>query len=261
MIQAVVLDLDGTLLNTEHEISSYNYEVIQQLKAQNIAIFLATGRSFNSMRPYYQQLKLNTPAICYNGAKIVYSDGTVTEFPVAEEQVKKMIDLAHVRSIHMNIYQDEVWYVEDAKNEESQLYHQISGLTPVQRSFDTLPHYKSTKVLYVSSHEVLLTLQAQLHEIFGQDIESTFSKPYFLEILQAGVHKGSTVKKVMQEYGIELKNVIAFGDQFNDMEMLQTVGIGIAMENAVPKLKEVAVDIAQPHNKSGVGVYLQRYLA
>ena len=93
MIQAVVLDLDGTLLDHHHQIPPLNRDVLNALKEKGVRIYIATGRTFLSMKPYYDQLNLDTPAISYNGAKVVYKDGRIEESGLTHQQVHFLIEL------------------------------------------------------------------------------------------------------------------------------------------------------------------------
>jgi len=260
MIKAVMIDLDGTLLNDDHKISDINKEVLKKLGAKGIKIFLATGRSYESMRPYHEELHLTTPAICYNGAKIIYPNGDEKEYPVKENSLKTLIEIAREYNTHLNLYQDEVWFSEDISNEETKLYIEISGLEPIKKDFDRLDNMYSTKLLYVGEHENLLRIEKEIKNRLGDSVYTTFSRPFFLEILDKNVNKGTAMKNIMEEESISLSQVIAFGDGLNDKEMIETAGIGVAMDGAFEELKEVADHVTISNNKSGVGEFLKKYL-
>ena len=260
MIQAVVLDLDGTTLDESHQIPPLNREVIKKLKLQGIKVYIATGRTYLSMKPYYDILQLDTPAICYNGAKVVYANGLVREEGISHEQASFLIDLAEKYNIHLNLYQDEKWYTHSSQSTWAKEYATISGLSPIQINWEDLSTYASTKALYLGKRTRLLDLIPVITDRWKTTLHLTSSKPHFLEVLKADVHKGNAVKKMMVEEGIPLENVIAFGDGLNDLEMLQTVGLGIAMDNGFEELKSVASDIALPNSNAGVGEYLKRFL-
>ena len=97
-------------------------------------------------------------------------------------------------------------------------------------------------------------------ETTGDQVAVTSSIRTFLEVLRRGVNKGQALQHVMRRYEIDLRDVVAFGDGLNDLEMLQEVGLGVAMENAYQELKVAADDIAPHHQRGGVGLYLQRLL-
>ncbi|RUA06849.1 MAG: HAD family phosphatase [Fusobacteria bacterium] len=260
MIKAVMLDLDGTLLTDDHIISDTNKEVLKKLIEKGVKVYLVTGRSFDAMKQYHQELGLDTPAICYNGAKIVYPNGEFNEYPIRDNELKTLIDIAHETETHLNIYQHEVWYCENTENEETKTYIHISGLTPTQINFNDLKELFSTKILYIADHEKLLEVEREIKSRLGNKVFTTFSKPFFLEVLYGDVNKGSTMEKIMKKEGIDLADVIAFGDGLNDLEMLQMAGIGVAMEKSFPELLKVADEVTGSNNESGVGEFLKRYL-
>ena len=260
MIEAVVLDLDGTTLDEHHQIPPLNQEVIRTLRAQGVKVYIATGRTYLSMKPYYDLLQLDTPAICYNGAKVVYANGTVREEGISHEQTAFLIDLAATHKLHLNVYQDEKWYTNTSQSTWAKEYAHISGLSPVQVKWEDLSTYASTKALYLGERTRLLDLVPLITHKWKDTLHLTSSKPHFLEVLKADVHKGNAIKRIMEEDEIPLENVIAFGDGLNDVEMLQTAGVGVAMKNGFEELKAIASDIALPNSQAGVGEYLKRFL-
>jgi len=260
MIKAIMLDLDGTLLNNVHKISETNKKVLKKLKDKGVKIFLATGRSYESMRSYHEELNLTTPAICYNGAKIIYPNGSEKEYSIKERSLKTLIDIAREYKTHLNLYQHEIWYSENIKNKETEIYKEISGLMPVKKDFDHLDEMFSTKALYVGEHEKLLKIEKDINNRLGDSVYTTFSRPFFLEILDGNVNKGMALKNIMEAENIPLSQVIAFGDGLNDKEMLEIAGIGVAMDGAFDELKEVADHVTTSNNESGVGEFLKKYL-
>lgn len=260
MIKAVMLDLDGTLLNDKHKISVTNKEILKKLEDKGVKIFLATGRIYKSMKSYYEELNLTTPAICYNGAKIIYHNGSEKEYPIKEKSLKALIDIAREHKIHLNLYQHEIWYSENIQNKETKIYKEISGLEPVEKDFNQLDEMFSTKALYVGDHKKLLEIEKKIKDKLGDNLYTTFSKPFFLEILDKNINKGTAMKNIMKEENILLSQTIAFGDGLNDMEMLETAGIGVAMDDSFDELKEVADYITISNNESGVGEFLKKYL-
>ena len=259
MIRAVVFDLDGTLLDENREISALNRRVIRDLRAQGIKVFLASGRTYMSMLPYYQSLDLDTPIISYNGAKIIYPDGEISESKLESQAVNTLVELSRSFQVHLNLYHDETWYTERAQSTEAIFYAKTAGLTPVALTLDRLTE-GATKALFIAEPEKLSEVKVAVVERLGDQVAVTSSIRTFLEVLKRGVNKGQALQHVMRRYEIDLRDVVAFGDGLNDLEMLQEVGLGVAMENAYQELKVAADDIAPHHQRGGVGLYLQRLL-
>ena len=127
-MEAIVLDLDGTLLTSDEKILKRTKDTLYKLKDKGIKIIIATGRTYTSLKPYRDMLGLETPIVCYNGAKLVDGkENTVFELPIEGEVAIKCIRLAKEMGIHINFYQNEVWYVEN-HTDEAKIYQKSSGL-------------------------------------------------------------------------------------------------------------------------------------
>ena len=155
-LRAVAIDLDGTLLNSNHEISEFNMNVIEKLKREGVMVMISTGRLYSSLYKYKEKLNLDTPVICYNGAKVVdgKNDETIFEVNLKEEIVKYIVETARKHDVHLNLFQEEKWYVE-CKRDEVDKYAASSGLKYHLINFDDLNKVKVTKAMYVGEHEKL----------------------------------------------------------------------------------------------------------
>ncbi len=260
-IKAVAIDLDGTLLNSEHKISEYNKKILMELKKKGVKILIATGRIYTSLYKYKKELELDTPVICYNGA-VLYNGGTdekLFELPLEEDVVRELVHLARERNIHLNLFQEEKWYVEYTR-EELEIYKESSGLDYHILKFEEFESKNFTKLIYISDNEKLLEIEKIIEEKFGDRVYKAFSKPHFLEILHKDVSKGKGLEEALKIMKISPENVIAFGDGYNDYEMLNYAGIGVIMGNAPEKLKGKFKYIAKNNDESGVGVFLKEFL-
>lgn len=262
-MEAVVLDLDGTLLTSEKKISQYTKEVLYKLKNKGIKIIIATGRTYVSLKPYRDMLGLDTPVVCFNGGKLV--DGQeklIFEIPIKGDIALKCINLAKELGIHTNYYQNEVWYIESGQenSEEVKIYQEISDLPYEIKGIEEFTNYDMTKLLFVGDNETLKKLDNKLEIELGDNIHRAFSKKFFLEIMDKTVNKGETLLKLFEIEGIKAEEVIAFGDGWNDLEMLQIVGEGVAMGNADEELKNLIGRVCDTNDNDGIGKYLEKYL-
>lgn len=255
MIKAIAVDLDGTLLNSNHEISRKNIETLKKAKDKGIEIFIITGRTYESLKPYANALGIEGKIICFNGAKVVDGEEVIFEDPIPTEIAKECIELAREHDIHLNMYQNEKWYI-DREREEAFEYSRTSGLDYIIRSYNDFDDYSMTKMLFIAEEERLKELDKKLKEKLNGKIHTAFSKPHFLEVLKAGVNKGITLKNILNNYNIGLDEVVAFGDGMNDYEMLELVKFGVCMENASPKLKEKIKLMTKSNDEDGVAHYL-----
>lgn len=259
--KAVVLDMDGTLLNSKLEIDEKTAEELKKFRCIGGKVYIATGRTYLSLKPYYDILGLDTPVIAYNGAKVVSCFGdSILEYPMEDDLVKYFIDVSRRTGIHLNLYQNEKWLVESPFNKESEIYEEISGLSPEEADFENLEEYFSTKVLFIAEKEKLDQLRNEILVDLDGLVHVTASKPFFLEIMKKGVNKGETLKKLMKSEGINLEEVIAFGDGLNDLEMIKTAGLGVAMGNSYEELKAVADMVTKDNDSNGIGEVMSELL-
>ena len=177
--------------------------------------------------------------ITYNGARIVsincVSD-EIYEQPLSEKIVEKLIDVSRNKKIHLNLYNNDDLYVEN-NSKEAIAYSKGVGIDFILDSFDNFIGKTSTKGLFIAENSVLLNLKEELEKIISE-VNYVFSKPHYLEVLNKNVNKGKAVQHVLEKHGISKEEAIAFGDQWNDYEMLETVKYGILMGNAPKELKQ-----------------------
>ena len=257
-IKLIAVDLDGTLLNSNHEISDYNYCVIKEAERRGIAVVISTGRLYSSLYKYKEKLNLKTPVICYNGAKVVdgRDDSIIFERTIDEEVVKKVIKIAREKDVHLNLFQDEKWYVE-CRRDEVETYRNSSGLSYHLADFDKMEKLNVTKLMFVGENGILKEIEKIVKTELGNFVYTAFSKPYFFEILDSRVSKGEALKKIAEQYGIEREEVMAFGDGYNDIEMLQYAGVGVAMGNAPEEMKLMFENRADTCDNDGVGKFIE----
>lgn len=263
MYKLVVIDLDNTLLNEEHKISEKNKEMVQKVRSKGIEVIIATGRMYISAKPYLKALSLDNSTIVYNGAMVkdVETDKTIYHKPIDKKHAKEIITDIKKEGLHINLYQDDKLYV-DQDNEYTKRYEEVSGIQAVQvEDLTELDIIDPTKLLIIEDDpELHVYYQKYLDEKYGDIIDVTESKSYFIEIGAKGVNKGKTLQKLISEKDIERNEIIAIGDSYNDLEMLSYAGTGIAMKNAPEEIKKKA-DMIAPHNEEdGVAVILDKLI-
>lgn len=262
MIRCLAMDLDDTLLGDDLTISPENQTAIQRARRLGVKIILASGRMARSMRPYSQELKLDQPIIAYNGALVydITTGWTLDHRPVPMELALELIPIIRGAGIHLNIYLDDELYMEKL-TDWGRKYAANCGVTPhlaedLSRLITKGPH----KMLAIGETSEIDRLQGRLKELFRGRLDFTRSKPSYLEILGPGVSKGSALQRLATHWGIEQNEVIAMGDALNDVEMITWAGIGVAMGNAVPEVKEKADFIAPDNNHHAVAEVIRRFV-
>ncbi len=255
----VVLDLDDTLLNKEHSISQKTINTLEKLKNKGVEVVVATGRMYCSALPYIKQLGLFGSMITYNGAYIrdVEEDELVFHQPIELNVAREILKDAEEAGLYANIYIDDNLFVNEL-GPESDLYKKISRV-------DAIPVGKLSEYISQAPTKLLIVeedLEKNQHyrELFKEKykdvVEVTESKAFFIEFMAKNVSKGHAIKVVANNLNIGLDEIIAIGDSWNDIEMLQTAGLGIAMGNAPDGVKKHADMIADDHDNEGVSSIL-----
>ena len=254
-IKAIFMDMDGTLLRSDHTMSDKLKEKLIELDKNGVKIFISTGRMYAAALPYLKQLGITTPIITYNGGKIVdpSTSETLYENPVTAETVKRVIEVSRETGIHLNLYSDDKLYVEN-ETPEGKAYAEKTGLKYVLVNFDEFIGKTSTKALFLGENEKLVKLKEELERELPQSI-FVFSQPTYLEALNKGVSKGKAVKELMNKYGFSEDEVMTFGDQWNDSDMLKLVKYGYLMGNASEDLKKEFTEDRITLSNDDEGIY------
>ncbi|MAD60836.1 MAG: hypothetical protein CMH49_04860 [Myxococcales bacterium] len=258
-MQGIFFDLDGTLLNECHQLNPRTVNAIAAVRQMGIKVCLASGRTYHSMRPFYEQLELDTPLACYNGAKIVFASDEIQEQGLPAFVIKELIQISREEQVHLNLYNDEIWFTERPESLEAKQYAEKTHMVPQGGSLDHLSKLNCTKALFIASPDRLTQLAPLVRARLGEYIDLTSAMSQFLEVLQKGVNKAWAIKQIAERLNIDLKQCLAFGDGLNDLEMIQAVAHGVAMQNAHSTLKQYAQAIAGHHAEDGVADYLQSY--
>lgn len=259
-MRAIALDLDGTLLNSNKEVSKENRDALKKLVENGVEILIVTGRPYPITKKIAQSLEIPLTVICYNGARVVdlETDEILFEKVLDEEQVLKIIEFCRKNKKDLNLFQDDTWYVENLESPGTKYYKNNSSLEPVLKSFDTFDTFEMIKGIIIDDNEGLNEVEKNLKEILGDQVYYTYSQDRYLEILNRDVNKGKILKNVLEEKGIEMADCIAFGDSLNDLEMLESVGIGVAMGNAHKSIKNKVSHVTDTNDNNGVVKFLEK---
>ncbi len=260
--KAIVCDLDGTLLNSDHTISKHTREVIKNVTALDVKFFIATGRHHIDALKFKEILGLDSYLISSNGARIHdENNNLVFKKDIPKELSNEIFNFSIDKDIHKSIYKGDFWYSEKPLNEAYE-YHKESGFTYNIKQFSELKNSEVIKFFYIHEDEkVIKNLEYKMNKEFGNRINLTLSLPICLEIMNKGVSKGSAIKDVLlSKFNIKAEEIISFGDGLNDYEMLKMAGEGLLMGNCNPRLKELLPNnkIIGRNDENGVAEYLKK---
>ena len=258
--QMLVLDIDDTLMTSENTISDATYQALMKAQEQGKKVVLASGRPTPSMIETAKQLKLDhfdSYIISFNGAAITsMADGQELFSQRLEAEAQDdIVRYIQAKGLTVLTYMDE-YVVMDKVNDYSHIESQLTGI-PDRYDSEAIANLSQLakarmKFIGVGDPDLVAAADAELKGRFGDLTYATTSKPYFLEFVHHQVSKGQAIKVLCQHLGLTLDQVIACGDGNNDLTMIETAGLGVAMANATPLLKEAADHITLSNDQDGL---------
>jgi Cof subfamily protein (haloacid dehalogenase superfamily) len=258
-VKVVALDLDGTLLNSNNEISDFNKDILWRLKERGVHIILCTGRPYNAMKKFRDELSLDDHVICFNGANIVDKDEKlVLDTSLDTETSLELVKVGRVRNTYFHGFMEDKWLV-PYTNEISEKYKARTGLTETVGALEEVEGLRFTKMMYIGENALLREIYEELDEKLGERVYKAFSNPNFLEVLSGSSSKAKALDFFLKEKGLTPENLLVMGDSYNDLEMLKFAKYGVVMENTPEELKEQFDLIAPGNDEDGVGRYLRDF--
>ncbi|MBV1775350.1 Cof-type HAD-IIB family hydrolase [Burkholderiaceae bacterium DAT-1] len=259
MYQLIASDLDGTLLNADHNVDSFTAATLQQLDAQGVRFVIATGRHYLDVRGIRDVLGIRAWLISSNGARVHDGeDRLVLSGDIAPDIARQLLQPDIAAGAHLNVYLDDAWLAEGHGDWMGDMYDD-SGFTYQIANLQAHSGEGIAKVLYVGDHDHLLTIEAKLNARFGDQLYVTFSLHDCLEVMAAGVSKGHALKAVLNALTIHPQQCAAFGDGANDIHLLEAAGHPFVMANASARLVAAVPHARQigHHAEAGVAHFLR----
>ncbi len=261
-IKLLITDIDGTVMNDKCEYTPKLKKYFQTLTSNGIKVVLATGRMFAGADGVRQELELETPVVCYQGAMVRMKDNILHQSTVEHKIAREIIQISREKGFHLNLYNDDVLIVED--DNKKIMYDYTNGRHTTYKavkSFDDVSLGVVPKLLAIIYDEnELLELSDYMAKKYEGVLAVVRSHKYYLEFTNKDATKGSALNFLKKYWGIETEEVFASGDQDNDFEMLQNAGIKVAMGNASQKLKSIADYIAPTIENDGLSAAIERFL-
>ena len=268
MIQLVAIDLDDTLLQSDLRISHKNLEAIQAARARGIIVGIATGRVYDSVVKYADELGLfGTPGfiISAGGGHALETEGmqTLHQQTLSGDLIDELLLFFNAHEVPVEVHhqgcsyatRDGRWVREDCR---------LAGLNlqvvdDLETRIRDIPAYK---LLIAEEQERIEQLFVETNITFGERISTVISKPQFLEVLPAGVNKGTALERVAAHFSVGIDQCMAIGDGHNDLEMIRSVGCGVAVRNGNEELKRIADYVTTGTNEeSAVAEALEHLLS
>ncbi|PLT44991.1 HAD-superfamily hydrolase, subfamily IIB [Paenibacillus pasadenensis] len=262
MYKLIAIDVDDTLLNDDLEVTPATRDALAAALERGVTVTLATGRMFASARQVAEGLALNVPIITYQGSLVkTLLDGQVLyERYVPADAAAELDRFCTERGLHLQLYVDDRLYVRE-DNDKVKAYARQSNIPyVVEPDFGSLLSRPLLKMLVIDEPALLDRIAAELQPLLGSRMHITKSKPHYLEFMHKEGTKGHALRFMAEHVGCSLDETIAMGDAWNDREMLMEAGLGVAMANAQPALKELADYVTLSNNEDGVAHVVEKFI-
>ncbi|MCL2230615.1 MAG: Cof-type HAD-IIB family hydrolase [Treponema sp.] len=278
LIKALAIDLDGTTLLPGGILGKRTRDCLRKLVAKGMQIIISTGRPIESSEKYRSAIGAEGPMVFFNGAEVAYVPSGITLHTdcISMDVVDFGTDIARDLGIHYQVYlpagispdtgkndPNQLWeaLVTEKDSPDAQYYKSHTGVTPVIRDLKkiaALPIDGCIKGMYIADPSLHDEVRKRMQERFGDSITIMRSFPTFLEVINAGVSKGEGLRIAMEHRGLKPEEVIAFGDEENDLPMFTVAGFAAAPESAREKIRDSADLIYGPIAEEGLAEYLEK---
>lgn len=261
-------DIDGTLLSKERVPSPALKSEVARITEQDIPFVLISSRMPSAMYHIQDDLNIkNTPIICYNGGLVLVDNETIHSTEIHVSILEVIADLNTEKKFHISLYNNDDWYVEEmdfwAKREENN-----TKVTPTLKPIEAvLEDWKSNdkgahKVMCMGDKEELDIVMESLTLAFPDELHLYRSKDTYIEIASKEISKLTGINTLLKNSysNLSLENCIAFGDNYNDIEMLNAVKMGVAVKNAKEEVLAIANDVTETNHNDGVAKAIEKHL-
>jgi Cof subfamily protein (haloacid dehalogenase superfamily) len=261
----LALDLDGTVIGRDMRIPAGTAEAIRLFQARGGRVTLATGRTVRTTVPFADELEVDGPLICYQGALVKdhRSGAVIYHEPVppalAAEAVRRLL----AAGVYVHAYIDDELYV-PWNGEEVAFYQTFSEIKLAIHEVGDLAAFVAshapTKLLFIADEDQVEPHLTGLQEHFSDRLHVVRSHAHFGELTAPGCTKGRALAQLAGSLGIDREAVAAIGDHYNDLEMVRWAGLGLAVRSAPPELIEAAAATIDGPEQAGLAAAIRRFL-
>ncbi|WP_125723743.1 Cof-type HAD-IIB family hydrolase [Flavobacterium ustbae] len=258
-IKVVVSDLDGTLLNPQHRISDYTKSIFQELHNQGYLIVIATGRHHLDAMAIIDKLEIPVYLVSSNGARIHSPNKEeLFAFNLNSDIVKAALNVEIDPEITVVLFKENTWQT-NKWNEKLNSFQEELKYRPELVDYKVLDDFAAIKIFFsCPDHEKLVKLKDEILANSSEHLHHAFSLPTCLEFMDKSIDKAVSIERALEKEGFTLKEAVAFGDGYNDVQMLSAAGKGLIMGNAPASLKEELSDleVIKTNAEDGVARYI-----
>lgn len=256
--KAIALDLDGTLKSKDKVILPKTKEILMNLANKGVVIILASGRPTKGLEAEAKELCLDKSGgylLSFNGASVIdyQTRRSIYQKTLSVEQAHYMYD--HGKDYNLNVitYNDTNIITEDFNDK---YVIQESNVTTMEitkvDNFKANVNSPVNKLLMTGEPEYVASIIDEFVSKYNHELSIYRSEPYFVEVMSKGIDKGASLQSLLDDIGLTKDELVAFGDGYNDLSMIEFAGMGVAMDNAVDEVKAKANCVTKSNNDEGI---------
>lgn len=256
--QILVLDLDGTLTNSEKEITEPTKKSLIEIQENGKKVVLASGRPTPGVISLAEELQLSkygSYILSYNGARIIdcRSGSAIYNKTLPPEVIQPVYNIIKNYDMDLITYGEKEIYSAFGANKYTTLESKINNLPVIyEKEFVSKINFPVNKLLGTGSGDVTEKAMNEIKHYFHSQLNIYRSEPFFLEIMPQNIDKAYSLQKLLNSIGLTADSMICCGDGYNDLTMIEYAGLGVAMENAQPLVKESADYITKSNDDDGI---------
>lgn len=264
--QMIVLDLDGTLTNSQKKITPPTKEALIQIQKRGKKVLLASGRPTPGVLPLAKELHLSdygSYILSFNGGRIINcaTDEIIYNKLLPAEVIPTVYEIAKDYEVDILTYRSDAIISGLVLNEYTELEARINSLPILQvEDFPSFVDFPVNKLLITGAAETTAQIEQLLKKRFHKYLNIYRSEPFFLEVMPRNIDKAYSLQKLLSSTGLTAEEMICVGDGFNDLTMIEYAGLGVAMANAQEIVKESADYITKSNDEDGVLHVIERYM-
>jgi Cof subfamily protein (haloacid dehalogenase superfamily) len=266
MYKAVFLDMDGTLLRSDHSVSEPTIEKIRDLTREGVRVVLVSARPVGAVLPTFRKIGLpaDAPLISLNGSYIVENEKPVFDVTIGLDITASVTEQVRPYGATIAYYLQREWYseVRDAwTDHEQKIMDEALRVGPIGHWIEewTRRGIGPNKMMVMSEPDNIACIQQHLLGLYDGRLNIYPSKATYLEVMDRRGSKENAVRFVSERMGLAPAEVIAIGDNYNDIGMIRFAGVGVAMGNAPEAIRTNADYVTDSNNDDGVRKALEKF--
>lgn len=266
MYKLIALDMDGTLLREDKTVSDRTKDAIRKAKEKGVHVVIATGRPIDGVTKYLEELDMfgeEDYVLSYNGGLVLKtkSKEVVSKIALNGKDLHYLHSISKKLGVNIHAFSEIHGLITPKNSKYTEVEANINNIKITIDDYSAIEdNHSIIKIMMIDEPEVLQKAVDNLPKEVYEKYTVVRSAPFFLEFLNKSVNKGTGVKLLAEHLGVKQEEVMTFGDAGNDLDMIKYAGMGVAMDNAFPEVKEEANYITDSNENDGVAKAIEKFI-